>query len=83
MALNKLADFFPTTETDAWFVVPAESSWQPRRSATGGLEKRRYQESLAAETMASRLRPAAKQEEPERRSLRSLLREIEAGPGGD
>jgi hypothetical protein len=83
MALNKLADAFPTTETDAWFVVPTAESWQPRRSTTANLEKRRYQEPLAAETMASRLRPAAKQEEPERRSLRTLLREIDPGPGGD
>ena len=83
MALNKLADFFPATETDTWFDVTAESNWQPRHTATANLDKRRYQQPHAAETMASRLRPAAKQEEPERRSLRTLLREIDMRPGGD
>jgi hypothetical protein len=83
MAMNKLADFFPATETDAWFVVPTESTRQPRRLTTADLERRRYQEPLASGTMASRLRPVAKHEEPERKSLRTLLREIDAGAAGD
>ena len=83
MALKKLADLLPATETNVWFTSSPDSSWQPRRARLSASDQRGYQPRQAAETMTSRLRPIAKQEEPERKSLRILLSEIDARPAFD